>query len=74
VAVWSEYGGRQQLRFVRVATLDAQHALAPDVHIFARSKVPWVGLPDGARVFDVYYDLEKEWSPESLARRRALGL
>lgn len=72
VAVWSDYGKRPALRFVRVATLDAPHAIVPDVHIYLRSKVPWVGLPEGARTFAEFYELEKEWPAESLARRRAI--
>ena len=39
-ALCSEYGGVEKLRFVRVGTLDAPHALTPDVHIYTRSKVP----------------------------------
>jgi hypothetical protein len=72
VAVWSDYGGRPSLRFVRVSTLDAPHAIEPDAHIFTRSKVPWVVLPEGQRAFDIYYDMAREWPPESLARRRAI--
>lgn len=68
-AVWSVYGGRHQMRFVRVSTLDARHEIVPDVHIFTRSKVPWVTLPVGARAFENYYDTKKEWPAESLARR-----
>ncbi|MDB5453559.1 MAG: hypothetical protein JWO33_2137 [Caulobacteraceae bacterium] len=70
-AVWSDYGGRPGVRFVRVGTLDDPTAIAPDVHIFARSKQPWVGLPDDAKVFDIYYDTKALWPPESLARRKA---
>jgi hypothetical protein len=33
-AVWSDYGHRPNLRFVRVGTLDKPGALKPDVHIF----------------------------------------
>jgi hypothetical protein len=72
VALWSDYGARPALRFVRVATLDQPHALTPDVHIFTRSKVPWVSLPANAKTFDVFYELEKEWPGESLARRKAI--
>jgi hypothetical protein len=73
-ALWSDYGGRKILRFVRVGTLDAPAALPPDVHIFTRSKLPWVGLPKGARAFKVYYNMKKEWPAASLARRAALGV
>ena len=71
-AVWSEYGGRGALRFVRVGTLDDPRALAPDVHIYVRSKQPWVALPAGVPAFEAYYDSKTLWPAESLARRRAL--
>lgn len=71
-ALWSDYGRRKVLAFLRVSTLDAPHAIAPDVHIFTRSKVPWVKVPEGARAFEIYYDMNKEWPAESLARREAL--
>jgi hypothetical protein len=71
VAVWSDYGRRPALRFVRVGTLDDPTALAPDVHIFTRSKLPWVALPPDTPAFEVYYKMNELWPPESLARRRA---
>src|ERR1700690_1661282 len=71
-ALWSDYGGRPALRFVRVGTLDKPSALPPDVHIFTRSKLPWVTLPEGVPAFDVYYDMQKLWPAASLERRRAI--
>jgi hypothetical protein len=71
-ALWSDYGRRTALRFLRVGALDEPHALPPDVHIFTRSKAPWVALPEGTPAFAVYYDTAKLWPPESLARRRAI--
>ena len=71
-AMWSDYGGRPALRFVRVATLDEPEALPPDVHIFARSKLDWMRLPQAAQVFDIYYDMARLWPADSLARRRAI--
>ena len=47
-AVWSDYGRRAGVRFVRVGTLDDPTALSPDVHIFTRSKLPWVRLPENS--------------------------
>lgn len=70
-ALWSDYGGRGWLRFLRLATLDDPGAFTPDVHIYTRSRLPWVALPDGARVFEDYYDVRKEWPPESQARYKA---
>ena len=72
IAVWSDYGGRVSLRFVRVSTLDEPHRVVPDAHIFVRSKVPWVTLAANARQFPVYYDMATEWPAESLARMEAM--
>ncbi|HEY1606093.1 MAG TPA: GFA family protein [Allosphingosinicella sp.] len=73
VAVWSNYGGaKDRLRFVRVGTLDAPAALPPDIHIYTRSKLPWVRLPEGALAVEAYYDSRKAWPPESLERRARL--
>jgi hypothetical protein len=69
-ALWSDYG-RRRFRFVRVGTLDDPSALKPDVHIFTRSKQLWVGLPADTPAFEIYYDTEKQWPPESLERRKA---
>jgi hypothetical protein len=71
-AVWSEYGGLATIRFVRVGTLDDPRALAPDVHIYVRSKQPWVALPAGVPAFDGYYDSRTLWPAASLERRRAV--
>ncbi|MCR9212545.1 MAG: GFA family protein [Proteobacteria bacterium] len=67
-AVWSDYGSRNVLRFVRVGTLDDPTQLPPDVHIFTRSKMSWVTLPEDALSFPVYYDRNDHWPAESLAR------
>jgi hypothetical protein len=70
-ALWSEYGGRAEVRFVRVGTLDEPAALRPDVHIYTRSRVPWVTLPPEVPAFDAYYDAKTLWPAASLERRRA---
>ena len=71
VAVFSQYTS-PRARFVRAGTLDDPASVAPDVHIFARSKLPWVGLPESVPAFNVYYDTEKLWPEESLERLKAL--
>jgi hypothetical protein len=71
-ALWSHYGGRQPLSFVRVCTLDDPSALPPDVHIYTRAKLPWIVLPAGVPAFEVYYDSKTLWPPESLERRKAI--
>ena len=70
VAIWSLYS-RPQVRFVRAGTLDTPGAVSPDVHIYVRSKLPWVALPASVPAFDVYYDTKALWLPASLARLEA---
>ncbi|MBO0711984.1 MAG: GFA family protein [Acetobacteraceae bacterium] len=70
-ALWSEYGGNPTIRFVRVGTLDEPAALRPGAHIFTRSKLPWVTLPEDVPAFAAAYELSKLWPEESQARRRA---
>jgi hypothetical protein len=70
VAVFSEYG-RPEVRFVRSGTLDDPKGITPDVHIYTRSKVDWLALPDGAAAFDEYYDSKQLWPAASLERLRA---
>ena len=71
-ALWSEYGAGPAVRFMRVGTLDDPTALPPDVHIYVRSKQPWVRLPEGAKMFAAYYNSAEVWPAESLARRKAV--
>jgi hypothetical protein len=71
VAVFSEYG-RPEVRFVRGGTLDEPSAVAPDVHIFTRSKLSWVVLPDSVPAFEVYYDSKALWPADSLERLGAV--
>jgi hypothetical protein len=68
--LWSDYG-RRPFRFVRATTLDDRGALRPDAHIFTRSKLPWVQIPADQPAFEIFYDLETQWPPESRARREA---
>jgi hypothetical protein len=71
VAIYSEYG-RPEVRFVRGGTLDDPKGITPDVHIFTKSKVGWVTLPESAPAFDVYYDSRTLWPAESLERLDAV--
>ncbi len=71
IALWSNYAGAGvAIRFVRVGTLDEPDRLPPDIHIYTASKQPWVVLPDDTPAFEEYYDRDKVWPKESLARRR----
>jgi len=69
--VWSRYQVVPgDCLFVRAGTLDDPSVVQPDVHIFTRSKVPWLALPEGARTFKSIYKLDRVWPAESLARLR----
>jgi hypothetical protein len=71
VAVYSDYG-RPEVLFVRGGTLDEPSGVRPDVHIFTKSKVDWVTLPDGVPAFDVYYDSKALGPAASLERLEAI--
>jgi hypothetical protein len=73
VALFSEYT-RPEIWFVRAGTLDDPASVAPDAHIYTRSKVAWLTLPDDVPAFDVYYDSKQLWPADKYARvRAALG-
>jgi len=73
IAVWSHYAGAGPVvKFVRVGTLDQPDHLPPDIHIFTESKQPWVVIPQGMPAVPEYYDREKYWPADSLARRQAM--
>jgi hypothetical protein len=71
VAVFSEYT-RPEVLFVRAGTLDDPASVAPDAHIYIRSKVPWMTLPEGVPAFEGYYDSKTLWPRTSLERLRAV--
>jgi hypothetical protein len=71
VAVFSEYG-RPELRYVRGGTLDQPSGVTPDVHIFARSKLGWITVPDSVPAFEVFYDRKALWPAASLERLDAI--
>jgi len=67
IALYSQYT-RASVRFVRAGTLDDPASVAPDVHIFTRSKLPWVEIPESVPAFNTYYDTNKLWPAASLER------
>jgi hypothetical protein len=67
VALYSQYT-YPEVRFVRAGTLDDPRGITPDVHIFTKSKVDWVVLPESVPAFEIFYDMKKQWPPESLER------
>lgn len=71
VAIFSRYTS-EGIRFVRAGTLDDPSQVAPDAHIFTRSKLSWVVLPDSVPAFETYYDTKKLWPAASLDRLAAI--
>ena len=71
VAVYSDYG-RPEVLFVRAGTLDQPGSVTPDVHIFTKSKLSWVTLPESVPAFEVYYDRKALWPAASLERIDAI--
>jgi hypothetical protein len=71
VAVYSEYG-RPEVRFIRAGTLDEPRDVTPDVHIFAKSKVNWVTLPESVPAVEIYYDRNELWPADSVRRLEAV--
>jgi hypothetical protein len=73
IALWSNYAGAGPLfRFVRVGTLDEARSIKPDIHIFTSTRQPWLILPSDAPAMPEYYDRERYWPAESIARRAAV--
>ena len=69
VAVRSNYAGAGPLvKFVRVGTLGNPDLLPPQIHIFTRSKQPWVVLSAKVPAVPEYYEREAFWPADSLAR------
>jgi hypothetical protein len=71
--VWSRYHRAPgDALFVRAGTLDKPEAVMPDVHVYTRSKLPWLELPRGVPAFETMYKIEEVWSAESKERLRRM--
>ena len=69
--LWSKYHAAPgDTVLLRVGTLDHPERVKPDVHIFTRSKLPWLELPRDTPAFEAFYDLAQIWPAESLQRLR----
>ena len=68
--VWSRYGVAPDADalFVRAGTLDDPAAVKPDVHLFTRSKLSWVKLPEDALAFETAYKIDDVWPAASKQR------
>lgn len=72
VALWSHYGGSgDAIAFLRAGTLDDAKSVAPDIHVYTRSKLPWVVVPEGVAAVEAYYRPKDVWPVDSQARWKA---
>ena len=73
VALWSHYpGAGPKVRFVRVGTLDEPGRIAPDVHIYTSTRLPWLELPAGIPAVAEFYSPAEIWPEASRERWRQL--
>ena len=69
--LWSKYRAAPgDTLLVRVGTLDHPEIVEPDVHIFTRSKLPWLQLPAGKPAFEAFYKIPEVWPVVSQERLR----
>jgi len=69
--LWSKYHAAPgDTVLLRSGTLDQPEEVAPDVHIFTRSKRPWFELPAGIPAFETMYRLAEIWPEASRERLR----
>lgn len=70
-AIYSKYHAAPgDTVLLRAGTLDHPETVTPDVHIFTRSKMPWLELPAGVPAFPDFYRLAEFWPEASRERLR----
>ena len=70
-AIYSKYHAAPgDTVLLRAGTLDHPETITPDVHIFTRSKLPWLQLPEGVPSFPAFYKLAEFWPEASRERLR----
>lgn len=76
VALWSNYlitNQGENLRFLRVGTLDDPSLMPPDVHIHTGTRQPWYIIGHDTPAAEIFYDQRTMWSEDSLKRLRDLS-
>ena len=68
VHLWSHFGGREQVAFVRVGSLENPALCPPDIHVFSSTKQPWVVLDERVPVMPEFYRRSDYWSTEAYQR------
>jgi hypothetical protein len=53
---------RPGVLIIRAGTFDHNKSISPDVHVWVRSKQPWIALPPEAKVMDTQPDTADGWT------------
>lgn len=73
--LWSKYHSMPyDVLYVRGGTLDDSRDTPAPVHVYTRSKVAWLTLPEGAHAFPGTSDMETVWPAESIERLEKVAL
>lgn len=71
--LWSHYSAaKDRVAFIRVGALEEGHGIEPDIHIYTRSKVPWVEIPRSITSVPEFYRRSEHWSEESILRYKSM--
>ena len=71
--LWSCYhSGLKGSWFVRAGLLDDPTDVVPQAHIYTRSKLKWISLPEDKPQFEEFYNIKEVWPEESLVRLKSL--
>ncbi|MEP3051798.1 MAG: GFA family protein [Erythrobacter sp.] len=69
--LWSHYKtAKERIAFVRAGTLLDASKVAPDIHIYTATKLPWVEIPLKVQRVQEIYDLGDYWPENSIKRFR----
>ena len=59
--IYAVNDSRDGMASLRCGTLESSASLTPAAHLWVKSKQPWIGLPDGAKVMDEQPRSNEDW-------------
>ncbi|MBA4007645.1 MAG: aldehyde-activating protein [Erythrobacter sp.] len=59
--IYATNDAREGMASLRCGTLDNSASFVPAGHVWVKSKQPWIGLPEGAKVMDEQPRTTEEW-------------
>lgn len=60
--IYGANNARPGLIIIRAGTFDHSKSIVPDVHLWVRSKQPWITLPPGTEVMDTQPESGEGWT------------